>query len=83
MDLHPDAEIASGMLSARSPLAKLLEWANATGYRNADFVVDLGPYMKQRIVGKGVDPARTHTVHVWSGKRSAGLQEFRSGARAP
>jgi len=68
MDLHPDAEIASGMLSPWSPLAKLLEWANATGYRNADFVVDLGPYMKRRIVAKGVGPARTHTVHVWSGK---------------
>jgi glycosyltransferase involved in cell wall biosynthesis len=68
MDLHPDAEIASGMLSAWSPVAKLLEWANATGYRKADFVVDLGPYMKQRIVAKGVAAERTHTVHVWSAK---------------
>jgi colanic acid biosynthesis glycosyl transferase WcaI len=68
MDLHPDAEVASGMLRPRSIAAKLLEWMNATGYRNADFVVDLGPYMKQRIVAKGVDPARTHTVHVWSAK---------------
>ena len=68
MDLHPDAEVASGMLREGSTLTKLLEWMNATGYRNADFVVDLGPYMKQRIVGKGVDPKRTHTVHVWSAK---------------
>src|SRR5690348_8927474 len=68
MDLHPDAEVASGMLQPTSVAAKLLEWMNATGYRNADFVVDLGPYMKQRIVAKGVDPARTHTVHVWSAK---------------
>ena len=68
MDLHPDAEIASGMLREGSALARLLEWANASGYRHADFVVDLGPYMKQRIVAKGVRPERTHTVHVWSAK---------------
>jgi len=68
MDLHPDAEVASGMLTAHSILAKLLEWANATGYRYADFVVDLGPYMKRRIVAKGVAMERTHTVHVWSAK---------------
>src|SRR5689334_7835226 len=49
MDLHPDAEVASGMLGEGSLLAKFLEWANATGYRYADFVVDLGPYMKRRI----------------------------------
>ena len=68
MDLHPDAEVASGMLGSGSVTARLLEWMNATGYRYADFVVDLGPYMKQRIVAKGVDAARTHTVHVWSAK---------------
>ncbi|MFL5616658.1 MAG: glycosyltransferase family 4 protein [Gemmatimonadaceae bacterium] len=68
MDLHPDAEVASGMLRAGSAVARLLEWANATGYRYADFVVDLGPYMKQRIIAKGVKPERTHTVHVWSAK---------------
>lgn len=68
MDLHPDAEVASGMLGAGSVLAKVLEWMNATGYRHADFVVDLGPYMKQRIVEKGVAAERTHTVHVWSAK---------------
>ncbi|HKO16281.1 MAG TPA: glycosyltransferase family 4 protein, partial [Gemmatimonadaceae bacterium] len=68
MDLHPDAEIASGMLRAGSPLARLLEWANATGYRRASLVVDLGPYMKQRLVANGVAAERTHTVNVWSAK---------------
>jgi colanic acid biosynthesis glycosyl transferase WcaI len=68
MDLHPDAEVASGMLREGSLLASLLEWANATGYRHADFVIDLGAYMKARIVAKGVAPDRTHTVHVWSAK---------------
>jgi glycosyltransferase involved in cell wall biosynthesis len=68
MDLHPDAEIASGMLREGSPVARLLEWANATGYRNADFVIDLGSYMKGRIVAKGVPVERTHTIPVWSAK---------------
>lgn len=69
MDLHPDAELASGMLPSRGPLSivgRVLEWLNVVGYRHADAVIDLGPYMKQRIVAKGVAAERTHTVHVWS-----------------
>jgi len=68
MDLHPDAEVASGMLREGSVVARLLEWANATGYRDADFVIDLGSYMKGRIVAKGVPLERTHTIPVWSAK---------------
>ena len=66
MDLHPDAEIASGMLRASSPLGRFLNWANNVGYRGADFVVDLGSYMRRRLAEKGVAPERSHTVHVWS-----------------
>ena len=68
MDLHPDAEIASGMLRPTSFAARALEWMNAVGYRQAEFVVDLGAHMKARIVSKGVRPERTHTVHVWNRK---------------
>jgi glycosyltransferase involved in cell wall biosynthesis len=68
MDLHPDAEIASGMLRSGSLTAKLLSWMNAVGYRNADFVVDLGAYMKQRITAMGVRSESTATIHVWSRK---------------
>ena len=66
MDLHPDAEIASGMLRPSSPLTRFLVWANNVGYRGADFVVDLGPYMRRRLAQKGVRAERSHTVHVWS-----------------
>lgn len=69
MDLHPDAELASGMLPSRGALSvvgRMLSWLNAVGYRNADAVIDLGRYMKARIVAMGVAPERTHTVHVWS-----------------
>ena len=68
MDLHPDAEIASGMLRPNGIPARLLSWANAFGYRHADVVIDLGEFMKRRIIDMGVEPARTHTVHVWSEK---------------
>jgi colanic acid biosynthesis glycosyl transferase WcaI len=66
MDLHPDAEVASGMLDPRGLVARLLEALHRFGLRGADFVVDLGPYMKRRLVEKGVPIARCHTVHVWS-----------------
>ena len=68
MDLHPDAEIASGMLRRESLGARMLEWMNGVGYRQADFIVDLGAHMKARIVAKGVRPELTHTVHVWNRK---------------
>ena len=66
MDLHPDAEVAAGMLGPTAPITKVLLWLMAVGYRNADFVVDLGRYMKERLVAKGVRPDRLHTIPVWS-----------------
>ena len=65
MDLHPDAEIAAGMLSQRGLAARTLSWLNDRAYRNADTVIDLGPYMRRRIFTKGVEPDRLHTVPVW------------------
>ena len=66
MDLHPDAEEALGMLREDQLVTKLLHRLNDAGYRNADFVVDLGAYMKRRIAAKGVPAERLHTVPVWS-----------------
>lgn len=68
MDLHPDAEEAVGMLTPGSPLSRLLHALNDAGYRNADFVVDLGAFMKRRLEAKGVRPERLHTIPVWSKK---------------
>ena len=66
MDLHPDAEEAVGMLDPRSPLARALHALNDRGYRGADFVVDLGPFMKRRLAAKGVRPERLFTIPVWN-----------------
>jgi colanic acid biosynthesis glycosyl transferase WcaI len=65
MDLHPDAEIAAGMVASDGLVGTVLTWLNDRAYRRADFVVDLGPYMKARVVAKGVSPARTATIPVW------------------
>ncbi len=68
MDLHPDAEEAVGMVRPGSLLSRLLHGLNNFGYRNADLVVDLGRYMKARLIEKGVSPGRLKTVVVWNKK---------------
>ncbi|WP_263835208.1 glycosyltransferase family 4 protein [Salinibacter sp.] len=68
MDLHPDAEVAAGMLAEDGRPARLLHALNDAGYRNADFVVDLGAHMKRRLRRKGVPDDRLHTIPVWSKK---------------
>lgn len=68
MDLHPEAEIAAGMLSERSLVARALSWLDARSYRAADFVVDLGAYMRDRVRRKGVTHERSHTVSIWGGR---------------
>ena len=66
MDLHPDAEVALGMLAEGGAAARSLHAFNDAGYRGADLVVDLGFRMKERIAAKGVDPSRLQTIEVWS-----------------
>jgi glycosyltransferase involved in cell wall biosynthesis len=68
MDLHPDAEIAAGMLAERSLVSRALRWLDALAYRGADFVVDLGPYMREHVLRKGVRASRVHTVNIWGGR---------------
>ncbi len=68
MDLHPDAEVATGMLEDDGVPARLLHALNDAGYRNADFVVDLGTYMKRRIRQKDVPDDRLYTIPVWNKK---------------
>jgi colanic acid biosynthesis glycosyl transferase WcaI len=67
MDLHPEAEVAAGMLKQGSALGRLLFWANGLGLSGADFVISLGPYMRERILASGarVPPARVEIVPVW------------------
>jgi len=68
MDLHPEAEVAAGMLRDGSLPARALAWLDARAYRGADFVIDLGVYMHKRVLEKGVDPTKAHTVHLWASR---------------
>jgi colanic acid biosynthesis glycosyl transferase WcaI len=78
MDLHPDAEIAAGMVKPASPLGRLLIWLDERAFRAAAFVVDLGPYMKRRIVAKGVPASRTHTIPVWGHAETTTARSLRT-----
>lgn len=67
MDLHPEAEVAAGMLDRNSMLGRFLFWANGLGLSGADFVIALGPYMRERILASSarLSPARVEIVPVW------------------
>jgi colanic acid biosynthesis glycosyl transferase WcaI len=78
MDLHPDAEIAAGMVRSTSPIGRVLIWLDERAFRSAAFVVDLGPYMKQRIVAKGVSASRTHTIPVWGHTETTSTRPLRA-----
>jgi putative colanic acid biosynthesis glycosyltransferase WcaI len=66
MDLHPDASLALGRMSARHPVVARLSWLGDAVYRQADKVVVLGSYMADRIAAKRVRPDRLVTIPVWS-----------------
>jgi glycosyltransferase involved in cell wall biosynthesis len=68
MDLHPDAEVAAGMFRTQGLLARALHALNTASYRRADFVVDLGRYMKRRLQAKGIGEDKLHTIPVWGRK---------------
>lgn len=65
MDLHPEAEIASGMLEAGSTPSLVIHRLSDAGYVNATFVVELGRCMRERILARGVDAARLHRISIW------------------
>lgn len=68
MDLHPEAEAAIGMIKPGGFLDRALRGLADWSYRKADFVVDLGSYMKGRIRDKDVPAESLHTIPVWNKK---------------
>jgi colanic acid biosynthesis glycosyl transferase WcaI len=66
LDLHPEVEIAAGMLRSKGLVARALSWASDWAYRRADFVVDLGRYMRRRVLAKGVLDSRAVSIPVWA-----------------
>lgn len=68
MDLHPEAEVAAGMLGRDSVLARVLFGLADDAYRQADFVVVLGECMRRLVLSKGLAEARAPVVHAWAGE---------------
>ena len=64
MDVHPEVEVALGILPRW--IARALEPLDRASHRRAEFVVALGPRMKERLVDKGVAESAIRTIPVWS-----------------
>ena len=66
MDLNPDEAIAAGWLDERSATAKLLQRMLRYSFNVADRTIVLDRFMKERVMAKGIDPARIAIVPPWS-----------------
>lgn len=69
MDLHPDAEFASGLLRPDSVPGRALEGLLGRSLRGADANVVLGRHQGARVLARGVDPRRVIEIPVWSDAR--------------
>ena len=65
MDLNPDEALAAGWLAPGSLTARLLEGMSRFSLRRADRVIALDRFMRERIVAKGIDPAKIVVLPPW------------------
>jgi len=79
-DVWPDSVFASGFLSrawirrlVEGPVRRLCDWH----YRSADRVAVIAPGMRDRLIARGVDPAKVALVYNWVDERA-----FQPGPRA-
>ena len=82
MDLNPDEAIAAGWLDEKSLTSRVLQRMLNYSFKVAARTVVLDRFMKERVVAKGVDPARIAIVPPWSHDdhvqySEAGREEFR------
>ncbi len=66
MDLNPDEAIAAGWLDENSLTTRLLQRMLNYSFHQATRTVVLDRFMKERVMGKGVDAARIAIVPPWS-----------------
>lgn len=66
MDLNPDEAIAAGWLQQNSVTARLLERFLSYSLKQAERVIVLDRFMKQRIEAKGVAPVRIAVLSPWA-----------------
>ena len=66
MDFNPDEAIAAGWLRAESLAATLLDRMSRFSLRQANRVIALDRFMRDRIVAKGIPPAKVVVIPPWS-----------------
>lgn len=66
MDLNPDEAIAAGWLDENSPTTRLLQRMLNYSFHQAACAIVLDRFMRERVVGKGVDAARIAIVPPWA-----------------
>ena len=66
MDLNPDEAIAAGWLREGSVAARIFERLSLFTLREADRIVALDRFMKERIAGKGIAEEKISVVPPWA-----------------
>ena len=66
MDFNPDEAIAAGWLRPDSLSARLLDRMSRFSLRKAKRVIALDRFMRDRIVAKGIPPAKVAVIPPWS-----------------
>jgi colanic acid biosynthesis glycosyl transferase WcaI len=66
MDFNPDEAIAAGWLRANSLTARMLDWMSRFSLRQANKVIALDRFMRDRITAKGIPPAKVIVIPPWS-----------------
>lgn len=69
MDLYPDVAIECGILKRGSPVARTLEHLSRFILRTSNATVVLGRCMRERVLAKGIAPARIAWIPVWADLR--------------
>lgn len=63
-DLYPHAAVAEGIVHQNSLLVKLLNAILRVAYARCDFIVDLGPCMRDALLAAGVQSKKRPTKHL-------------------
>ncbi len=66
MDLYPDVPIAFGLIKQGGLPARLLERVHRFIFNHSDCSVVLGRCMRDRLIGKGVDPKKIALIPPWA-----------------
>ena len=70
-DFEVEAALATGLMEAHRPAARLARWVEATLLGLCDHVSTISPQMCAKLTEKGVDPQRVFEMRNWSDARFA------------